>query len=400
MNRLSHQRWADCLPRAGVGDLRAVHGSHDHVILILGRIADYCAKDRERKLRVMGANPGGKWRPDPDMMRHLSIATKTNVGPPPVSAGPSRQTTPGGTSSGAPSPGSAAPSFYGMAPMHMTVDAPEPYKQHATTPPYQSPSNSSEPPDDIAQQSSNALQEWQNIYNALDELGRHFGPGFQPLATDLSAEVSSPFGRPFVYPKYDIAVVWALYYAAYIVLIRGHPAMPPFALVAAAVAIPFTQKLALNIGAIAAGMMPRDLAFPLNPSLGAPLCEVIVPCFVAGVQFTDPSQRYWLVGRARRLEDLTGWASIGMIAQGCEIAWERMGQLGKAPPYQRRDRVFAIPRLPPSVEGIPESLSEQQKVANINHEERLFYAMGILGESSQPRRLNPDGTRPPDTNEE
>jgi hypothetical protein len=111
--------------------------------------------------------------------------------------------------------------------------------------------------------------------------------------------------------------------------------MPPAAMVAAGVAVGKTAHFANLIGRIAAGMMPRPVVQPLNPSLGAALCEVTLPLFFAGVQYADPQQRSWLVSRVREVEALTGWASVGMIAQGCETAWEKAAMRGHGPPYVR-----------------------------------------------------------------
>ena len=138
-----------------------------------------------------------------------------------------------------------------------------------------------------------------------------------------------------MFPSYDIAVLWALYYSAHIVALRAHPHMPPAAMMAAGVAVGQTAHYANLIGRIAAGMMPRPVVQPLNPSLGAALCEVTLPLFFAGVQYADPQQRIWLVSRVREVEALTGWASVGMIAQGCETAWEKAAMGGRGPPYMR-----------------------------------------------------------------
>src|SRR6266571_7993391 len=63
---MDYSRWSDCPPRAPMGRADAIYATHDHVILILGRIADFAAKDRERKIKAVEAN-GGQWRPTPGM---------------------------------------------------------------------------------------------------------------------------------------------------------------------------------------------------------------------------------------------------------------------------------------------------------------------------------------------
>src|SRR4051812_45818555 len=44
----------------------AVYGTHDHLIILLARIAEFNARDRRRKIKIMEAN-GGQWRPSPGM---------------------------------------------------------------------------------------------------------------------------------------------------------------------------------------------------------------------------------------------------------------------------------------------------------------------------------------------
>jgi hypothetical protein len=413
-SRLNYTRWADCPPRAAVGKVQAVYGSHDHVILIFARIADFSAKDRVRKLKVMESN-GKQWRVDPELMKHLCSVLGVQAGPPGgPPRGPHSGTNPqGGPSSSTRSPSttvksepSSPPPFFGMAPIAADQAAPDAYIKNATTPPYSSP-NSSEGPDDMSLYTQKALAEWYSIYLAHLELGKHFGANFQRLPDDLTPNVHSPYGRPQIYTSFDIGVIWALYYAAQIVLIRSHPVMPPFSLVASGFAARFTAECAMSIGQIAAGMMPQNLDYPLNPALGATLCEVMVPCFVAGVQFMKTDQRLWLVEKARRLEELTGWASIGMIGHGCEVAWERMGALGKGPPYRKLPSTHSvhqeahdrISRPPPTPAELPDFLSKEQRQANSDQAKRVHYAMGILSEEGETtanmRRMGDTAPRPP-----
>jgi hypothetical protein len=192
----------------------------------------------------------------------------------------------------------------------------------------------------------------------------------------------------------DIAVLWALYYAAHIVLLRAHPAMPVYALVASGVCAHLTGEHARNIGRIAAGMMPSRLEHPLNPALGATLCEVMVPLFAAGIQYTDAAQREWLVAHSWQLEELSGWAAIGMIGEGCEVAWERMGELGKGPPYARSNREETrtaqfrrMVRVPPRVAEMPGYLRPEHAKSNVESAERMYYAMGFLEESADSTRI-------------
>ncbi|KAF2002276.1 hypothetical protein P154DRAFT_553189, partial [Amniculicola lignicola CBS 123094] len=63
---MDYHKWSDCPPRAPLGRTDALHGSHDHIILLIGRIADFTVRDRRRKLKQMQAD-GGQWRPRPGM---------------------------------------------------------------------------------------------------------------------------------------------------------------------------------------------------------------------------------------------------------------------------------------------------------------------------------------------
>jgi len=53
-----YRKWSDCPPRAPLGRSDALFGSHDHVILLLGRIADFTVQDRKRKLRQIDSDGG------------------------------------------------------------------------------------------------------------------------------------------------------------------------------------------------------------------------------------------------------------------------------------------------------------------------------------------------------
>jgi hypothetical protein len=367
-----------------MGRIDAIYGTHDHLFLIFGRIADFSAKDRARKLKVMEAN-GGQWRPAPGMAMgppggqpSPSNASQNGFSGPPSDQRPPPQKPTGSTTS---------PTFYGMAPMPTNVHMPSSYAMNTSTPPNQSPTRSEPIDKDLPTATELALVEWSEMYTALANLEAHFGFGFQPLPADLHPTQSTPFGPPLMYPSYDIAVLWALYYAAHIVALRSHPHMPPAAMVAAGVGAGQTAYYAILIGRIASGMMPHPLGQPLNPSLGATLCEVTLALFFAGVQYRDPQQRSWLVTRIRELEALTGWASVGMIAQGCETAWEKAWLSGRGPPYTRTapqwhsgtPGTFGKQREKPGPKDDEfEPEGENQGSRETNPGWRVQFAMGLL----------------------
>jgi hypothetical protein len=106
---------------------------------------------------------------------------------------------------------------------------------------------------------------------------------------------------------------------------------------AAGVCAPDTQPYAQLIGRICAGMQ-IPLGEELSPALGAVLTDSTVSLFFAGVQYQDAMQREWLITRLVQIDRRTGWASAGIIAQGCETAWERAAKVGKGPKYERRTK--------------------------------------------------------------
>lgn len=55
---LTYDRWSHCPPRAPIGRRNAVHGTFDHLVLLLGRLAEFAAKDLKRKKKVLRANGG------------------------------------------------------------------------------------------------------------------------------------------------------------------------------------------------------------------------------------------------------------------------------------------------------------------------------------------------------
>lgn len=343
-NRLDYNRWADCPPRSSLGSGDTVYGSFDHLMLLLGRVADFTARDRSRKIKVVDAN-GGQWRPAPGMNLGGPPPGGPNRGGPPVANVPPQnpgaqrmQSLPSQQMPGPPNQPNPmqGPTFYGMAPS-APVHTPSAYKTNASSPSAHSP-HSTKSEIDLTAATDAALEEWQQIRKALDLFQQKLGPHFQPLPSEFhhpQPQPASPFGGILQYRSYDIANIWALYYMCHIILLRAHPHMPPAAMVASGVAAVQTAPYANLIGQIAAGIHPPPKDAPLNPSVGACLCEVCIPLFFAGVQYREPAQRAWLVHRLRDIEGRTGWGSLGMIAHGCETAWVKAAEAGRGPPWTR-----------------------------------------------------------------
>jgi hypothetical protein len=215
---------------------------------------------------------------------------------------------------------------------------------------------------------------------ALNEFEQRIARSFSPLPPDIFPPTTSPFGQSLVYASYETAVIWSFYYTAHILLLRSHPHMPPASLAAAAAAIVQTAPYVELIGRIAAGMMPNGLPTPFGPAVGAALCEATIPLFVAGVQLSNGDQRRWLVERLRDLNQRSGWASIGLIAAGCETAWERADAVRNAPPYQRSTpRRLVLPVPPPDIKIPWQVKNPDGTLPRDEHDFRLYHAAGLIG---------------------
>ncbi|KAL1386329.1 hypothetical protein HDK64DRAFT_138118 [Phyllosticta capitalensis] len=351
---MDYSRCSDCPPRAPIGKPDAIYGTHDHSLLLLARIGDFAARDRERKIRAVEMN-GGAWRPglgmpSPSSQAGGSARPGFNASPG-QAAMPNRQ----GSTTGNGIPTPSMP-FYGMAPPSGNTTMPAAFASSASqsTPSPgggSSPASSSTSPiqtqADLEAATSAALSEWTAIRAALTTYASYLGPAFAPLSPEHCTPIPTPFGPALQYRSFDIAVLWAQYHMLTIILARCHPTMPPAAIMAAAVAASTTAGPANDIGRIAAGVMPPPLpssAPPgeraklaeLNPSIGAALIEVIMPLFFAGIQYTEYAQREWLVVHVADIENRTGWASAGLVANGCQKVWERTGKAGRGPVWVYR----------------------------------------------------------------
>jgi hypothetical protein len=400
---MSYHKWSDCPPRAPLGRPDALYGSHDHIMLLIARIADFTARDRERKLRQVDAD-GGQWRPRPGMpgfppmgppsshgqggppptpttpmgppphMQNMAFATdKTSTNPPAWSSPPSGISSMPGAhqqaslSASDPAHQQAAaqthgqgkkpqmpmgPGFYGMAPTNGPTRLPQSY----ANPDYSSGSSPKTPISpgsrypDLPAAYEAALDDWNSIAQAHARVAQILAnnPGFQTLPPDVYPPSPdgnmTPFGPALIHRSYDTSILWTLLHLSKILLLRSHPAMPPAAMVAAGVCAAATAPYATLIGRITASMrIPSYGDAPLTPALGAALIESTMSLFFAGIQFQEPAQREWLITRLLEIDRRTGWASAGAIARSCETSWEKAAEMGKGPPYKRRTRRFHQP---------------------------------------------------------
>lgn len=326
---MSWDRWGQCPPRAGFGRLDAVYGTMDHLFLLMGRICNFGAMDRERKVKVMEAN-GGQFKPPPGVFQ----PPKTGNESPGSGSGSSTQRT--------------NSQSHGITPETQSSNSSsnEKYKNNRPTSQESSSRGHPEPAtpasmknDSLEAETAEARVEWSKILAAFEAFAEALGPGFAPLPPDSVQSITTPFGPAVQYRSHTVAFLMAFYYTGRIMVERLHPDMPPAAMVAAGIAAPRTAGYSQFIGKIAAGLYyPQQLniaAGGLSPTLGAVLSDITIGLFFAGVEYRDAAQRGWTISKLRDITRLTGWQSAAAIAAGCETAWIKAYEAGKGPPYQR-----------------------------------------------------------------
>ncbi|KAI4742147.1 hypothetical protein E4T50_07443 [Aureobasidium sp. EXF-12298] len=342
---MDYSRFTDCPPRAPLGKADAPYGSFDHIVLLLARIADFAVRDRKRKLKVEKMNMGSPM----DNGRRTSNASNNPSATPPPNMFSSR-----GVSH---SPSSTTSHTYDSIDLNLAF--------------------------------ANALQEWNSIKAALDFVATSLGPYFQPLDAEYQPLSNTPFGPTLLYRSWDISVFWANYNMAMIAALRNHPNMPPAAHVAAAAAAEQTKPYAYSIGRIAASIQTPPEDRPLDPKMGAAMIDLVIPQFFAGIQYTDPSHRAWLVERYFETNRRSGWATASIIAEGCQSGWIRAAEAGRGPPHVRVRKAtfsdFRIGRYGDSqVEASKQRLSEwdaenDRKFVRTKASARVHWAIGLMG---------------------
>lgn len=286
----------------------------------------------------------------------------------------------------------APPMFYGMAPApKLNVQMPASYRNGIPTPEATSPQD----PIDLHVATKTASEEYGRIRAALHSFAAKLGEAFKPLTADHQPPLETPFGPALFYRSYDIGCLWAVYYMAMIVAIRSAPHMHPAAHVAAGIAAEETRFFAKEIGRIAAGIVPGPPEQPLNPTLGAALCESCMPSFFAAIQYQDSAQRYHTVTRIQSIAQRTGWGSTELIANGCETAWVKAAEAGRGPPYTRIARTARSndPRVNGSWETVDPNASldvedqQDRRLVPTNSNARLTWAIGIMGTEDDERAV-------------
>lgn len=370
-------------------------------MIVLARIADFSVRDRKRKLKVMQAN-GGTWRPTHGMQlgppatqlrnENQHFATSgSSLGPGHVKTAPSQPVPQDSTSR----PPPQMP-FFGMAPSRGgRTEMPASYKprwqdrchaQRTSVPTASAPDNVS----DLSAVTERAVQEWDDIKMAIYFFASQLGPSFQPLDPECKSPCQSPFGPAIFYRSLDISCLWALYNMCLLILARAHPHMPPAAHMAAGVASEQTRDIVMKIGRIAAGVVMPPLDQALHPNLAGAACDLCVPLFFAGIQYQSPDQRAWLVSRLFDVDRRAGWATAGIIAEGCQTAWVKAAEAGRGPPHDRVQKTnFADSRVSKyrssfqNIHGVVEDVAEEddndRKFVHTKSSTRLHWGIGIMG---------------------
>ncbi|RFU28285.1 hypothetical protein B7463_g8062, partial [Scytalidium lignicola] len=368
---MEYHLWSHCPPRAPIGRLNATYGTFDHVILLLGRVSDFVSKDLRRKRKVMKIN-GGQWRP-PAAMQMSAESNSTSI--------PSK-----------PPPSNSAaqpPQFPGLIPPTAEAKLPMGFVSSDDD----LPKSYVEEEGDLSIQTREAEEEWSEILSAFGILQDHFGDDLQALGPEFCMPIQTPFGTALQYRTYSIAGIWMNYYMGLIALHRAHPSMPPAAMMAAGIVARQTAFFSNEIGRIAAGIAPDSItAVQVNPGVGAALIESSLCLFVAGVQYQDAAQRAWVIDKFHSIARLTGWQTAIATADGCETYWTKAAELGKGPPYTKRydPRETRNKILNPRRKLDRDDTESSQPRPKIKTDERIHYALGILGIQEDLERLDLD----------
>lgn len=296
------------------------YGTFDHLVLLMGRLAEFAAKDLKRKQLAMRLNGG--YRPpegSPQGVDHHGSQQQQQQYFPQMPT-PPLQTQ------------SQMPPFNGMVPVS------DPKLPMGFGSRDQSPQSFHSDDVDLEALTLEAEEEWQDIRHAFSVLEDNFGDDFQALGPEFSSPIETPFGPALQYRTYAIAGIWMNFYMALIVCHRAHPSMPPAAMVAAGIAARHTSNFANEIGRIVAGIAPDcSLASEVTPGVGAALVESGTAIFVGAIQYQTPAQRAWTVNRLSDMARLTGWETALAVRAALEKVWNKAAEMGTGPPYIRTE---------------------------------------------------------------
>lgn len=435
---MPYKNWVYCPPRGQIGRADNPYATLDHLLLVMGRLTEFGGKDRVRKQRAVAAQ-GGQWKPPKWLFGPRGPpagppegASKSSSGPPKQSPSPSsersgasirsasqstaksspapsanegrvRSSKPGLQGPG-PGPG-AGPPMFGMMPpateplqLHSAIQSMEASIRDPAFAVMQQRKEST-PPRNLEDDTAKAFAEYNEIQKAFDVFERSLGHDFEPLPAS-GAPIATPFGPALVYKNPAVACIWGFYNIGRILLQRLHPEMPPAAMVSAGVTAHLTRDYAQTVGKICAGIYSTQQygqSGALDPIFAGAMMESTFYLLFAGVQYTDPGQRGWTISKLKDIERRCGWQTSGAIAAACEIAWERMGQAGRGPPYERvwdvNNKDIRVSGVFRRSEGKGERSSQvsdaatEHEIEFVNHDRslidrsgstRVHWAMGLL----------------------
>lgn len=400
---LPFRDWKFLHPRGRIGSTANLHATMDHLWLILGRLADFGAKDRPRKLRKMAAI-GGSWIPEPGFMsapatsseahnadnRANSQKPASHTGDPRANEGRTRAPQAPPQLSKAKKP---PPLFFGMMPPPKIP--PSMLSSFHITDTALCAGKSPSPPDtDLTD--PNLTSATEAALKEHDAITAAFGIWINALGPDFAALPPRPntghrlFGAIRHYSDPVLACVWSLYHLGKILLRRYHPYSPPAMMMSASVNRAFTKADAEAIASINMGLLERQAelasAGSINPTLVAALQELSFPVMFAAVQFEQAAQRTWVLDSLLDLAKYSGWRTSFSIASGLEAAWQAQGgyqrTLGSRTPYDTTG-----PNQKSLSGELNQTPEEEHRSRFVKHDRRLidrfsdlraFWAIGLL----------------------
>ena len=289
---MPYEQWAQCAPRGECGRMDAIHGTFDHLMLLLGRVANFASRDLARKRKArraggpLGGPPGSAGRSQggppgagqmPPGQGSGGPTSAPPTGPPPGHAGRPSQGPP--SSAGR---GQSPPLFAGLMPTKGGKFVPP---TGFSPPRDQTPDTETSDEMDYDTATLAAFREWEEIRAAFELFRSHLGPDFEPMGPDLATPENTPFGPALMYRTYSIAGIWMNYYMGLIALQRAHPAMPPVAMIAAGMSAEQTAPWAYTVARIAAGLHEdTSHVSAVSTLVGAAFIESGFCLFVAGIQ--------------------------------------------------------------------------------------------------------------------
>ncbi|KAK5081549.1 hypothetical protein LTR05_007680 [Lithohypha guttulata] len=411
---LPYENWRYVPPRGQLGSVEQLHATMDHLWLVLGRIADFAAKDRARKLRKIAAN-GGIWKPEPGFLAGQKMPPESrsesqssgsttmdskNTKPPGANEGRARM--PKNTGDAAASK-RGPPLFFGMMPppkippsMLSSFHIADAALCGAAD---RSPPVSSTMQDadlDLESTTKAAIAEHNAISEALEVWRTALGEAFQ--GRDVQTKITrAPFLTVKQYSDFRIAHIWSFYYLGRILLRRCHPYSPPAMMVSAGVNAAFTAADANAIGQINAGVLESQAEYArigsINPTLVAVVQELTFPIMFAGVQYREPALRSWTIESLLDVAKHSGWRSSHSVAFALETAWANQGEytrtLARRDAHEPSNANLASNDLGATPEALHESrfVKHDRRLIDRFSDTRAYWAMGLLSSQDDLQKI-------------